>query len=396
MATRSISRSRKAGLPPGTPVHIGARRPETTRIRVMHYDAGRCDEHEFTEVRDCADLRPSGAGVTWVHVTGVHDVALLGRIGGCFGLHPLVLEDISNTDQRPKLEDYGDYAYLVFKVLHDGAETRETATGIDQSTGRTSEASRASVTTRGPRTRVPGVPPITSPIGETQVEQMSIVIGKDFVLSFEEAEPTAFDAVRARMRDNRGGIRAQGADFLAYSLLDAVVDNYFLVLERFGGRIEQLQEELIGRSTRRTEASLHYLRREMVLLRKSVWPLREVIGTLERGGSAQFRRETWLYLRDVYDHVIHMIDTLESFHEMLAYMIDLHLLSATNRLNEVIKVITVIATIFSPPMLIASIYGMNFKHMPELAWPWGYLFAGGLMLVTAGAMFWFFRRKRWV
>ena len=355
MATRSISRSRKAGLPPGTPVHIGARRPETTRIRVMHYDAGRCDEHEFTEVRDCADLRPPGAGVTWVHVTGVHDVALLGRIGGCFGLHPLVLEDISNTDQRPKLEDYGEYAYLVFKVLHDGTE------------GAT-----------------------------TQVEQMSIVIGKDFVLSFEEAEPTAFDAVRERIRDNRAGMRAQGADFLAYSLLDAVVDNYFLVLERFGGRIEQLQEELLGRSTRRTEGSLHNLRREMVLLRKSVWPLREVIGTLERGGSAQFSRETWLYLRDVYDHVIHMIDTLESYHEMLAYMIDLHLLSATNRLNEVIKVITVIATIFSPPMLIASIYGMNFKNMPELHSPWGYLFAGGLMFITAGAMFWFFRRKRWI
>jgi magnesium transporter len=229
-----------------------------------------------------------------------------------------------------------------------------------------------------------------------QSEQMSIAIGRDFVLSFEESEPTAFDTVRARLRDNRADIRAQGADFLAYSLLDAVVDSYFLVLEQFGGRIERLQEELLGRSTRRTETSLQHLRREMVLLRKSVWPLREVIGSLERGGSALFRRETWVYLRDVYDHVIHMIDTLESYHEMLTYMLDLHLLSATNRLNEVIKVITVIATIFSPPMLIASIYGMNFKHMPELTWPWGYAFAGGLMIATAGAMYWFFRHKRWI
>ncbi len=355
MPHATSQRSRKAGLPPGTAVHIGQRRPEATRIRVVTYDAGRYDEREIAGVRDCADLRPAGAGVTWVHVTGVHDVPLLARIGQCFGLHPLVLEDISNTDQRPKLEDYPDYDYLVFKVLHDGTEG-----------------------------------------GTTQAEQMSIVIGKDFVLSFEEAEPTAFDAVRVRIRDNRVGMRAQGADFLAYSLLDAVVDNYFLVLERFGGRIEQLQEEMIGRSTRRTETTLHNLRREMVLLRKSVWPLREVIGTLERDGQSQFRRETWLYLRDVYDHVIHMIDTLESYHEMLTYMLDLHLLSATNRLNEVIKVITVIATIFSPPMLIASIYGMNFKHMPELAWPWGYAFAGGLMVATAGAMFWFFRRRRWI
>jgi magnesium transporter len=348
------SRAGKAGLPPGTPVHIGERRAEAARVHILHYDRDKVQERELTTVERPAELRAPG-GVTWIHVTGVHDVRLLERIGEQFGLHPLVVEDISNTDQRPKLEDYRDYAFLVLKTMQDGATGRETST-----------------------------------------EQLSLVIGPDFVLSFEEAEPTAFEAVRARIRNNRGGIRAQGADYLAYSLLDAVVDNYFLVLEGFGNRVEELQEDLISRPTRRAEGTLHALRREMVLLRKSVWPLREVIGTLERGGSRLFRPETWVYLRDVYDHVIHMIDTLETLHEMLTYMLDLHLLNATNRLNEIIKVLTIIATVFSPPMLIASIYGMNFRFMPELASPWGYPFALGLMVATAVGMLLYFRRKKWI
>jgi len=348
------SRAGKAGLPPGTAVHIGEHRTEVTRVRVLHYEAERIQERELNTVTDCPGLR-TAHGVTWVHVTGVHDTGLIERIGGCFGLHPLVLEDIANTDQRPKLEDYGDYAYVVLKTMQDG---------------------RAG--------------------GETRVEQISLILGADFVLTFEEAEPTAFETVRARLRDNRAGIRARGADYLAYSLLDAVIDNYFLALEEFGNRVEALQQELIGRPSRRSEGALHLLRREMVLLRKSVWPLREVIGTLERGGSSQFRQETWVYLRDIYDHVIHMVDTLETLHEMLTYMLDLYLLNATNRLNEVIKVLTIIATVFSPPMLIASIYGMNFRYMPELSWPWGYGFALGLMAASTAGMLLFFRHKKWL
>lgn len=347
-------RSRKAGLPPGTAVHIGDRKRETMLLRVMHYDTTHVAEHDLTRVDDYGPLRRRG-GVSWLHVVGVHDVQFLDALGRFFDLHPLVLEDIANTDQRPKLEEYSGYVFLVLKTLQNGANERETAAA-----------------------------------------QVSLVLGPDFVLSFEEAEPKIFEAVRARIRDNRGNIRTQGADYLAYSLIDAVVDNYFLVLEHFGERIERLQEGLLGRASRRSEETLHGLRHEMVLLRKSVWPLREVIGSLERGASAQFRRETWVYLRDVYDHVIHMIDTLESFHEILTYMLDLHLLNATNRLNEVIKVLTVIATVMLPPTLIASIYGMNFKFMPELGWWWGYPVALGLMAVTAAAMLGYFRRKRWI
>lgn len=347
------TRSHKVGLPPGTAVHIGEQKAETTRIRVMHYNAANLAERELERVEEGAPVR-AASGVTWVHVTGVHDTELLGRLSRGFGLHPLVIEDISNTDQRPKVEEYNGYAYLVIKLLHSDAVT-----------------------------------------GQSLVEQVSMVLGPDFVLSFEEAEPTVFEAVRQRLRDNRSSIRAQGADFLAYSLLDAVVDNYFVVLERFGERVEQLQEELVGKPGARVQHTLHKLRREMVRLRKGVWPLREVIGTLERGGSPLFRHETLVYLRDVYDHVIHVIDTFESQREILAYTMDLNLLNATNRLNEIIKVLTVFATLSIPPMLIASIYGMNFKFMPELAWPWGYPAALVLMFGLAGAMLVYFRRKKW-
>jgi magnesium transporter len=346
-------RSHKAGLPPGTAVHIGERKTEATRIRALHYDETRVTEQELAQLGDCAGLREA-SGVTWVHVTGVHDVALLERLGACFDLHPLVIEDISNTDQRPKLEDYGAYAYLVLRLLHND---------------------------------MPGK--------ETVAEQVSLVIGRDFVLSFEEGEPTAFEPLRERIRADRGRIRAHGADFLAYSLLDAVVDGYFGVLERFGDRIEQVQDEVMRRAPPRAQETLTGLRREMVLLRKAIWPLRDVIGNITRGGSALFGEGTWLYLRDVHDHVIHAIDTLESFHEMLSYLLDVYLLSATNRLNEIMKVLTLIATVFIPPTFIASVYGMNFRHMPELEWVWAYPAVLGSMLLTGVGMLYYFKKKKW-
>jgi magnesium transporter len=353
----------------------------------MRYTTETLEEREGVSVEELAGVR--GRGVTWVHVTGVHDVEFIARLCDTFGLHPLVREDIANTEQRPKLEDYGEYVYLVVKLLHDGGGAPETK--ADEARERSAKAASVTNTDAGG-----GAKPGTA--AGTTSEQVSLILGPDFVLSFEEAEPSAFEAVRDRIRHARGPLRAQGADYLAYSLLDAVVDNYFVVLERFGERIEALQEELITRSarnSRRAEFTLHGLRREMVLLRRNVWPLREVIGTLERGGSALFRRETWVYLRDVYDHVIHMIDTLESFHEILTYTLDIYLLNATNRLNEIIKVLTVIATLFIPPTLIASIYGMNFRYMPELGWLWGYPLALALMLGAVAGMLVYFQRKKW-
>ena len=347
-------RSRKTGLPPGTAVHIGEKKSERTRIRLLHYDAAQVTERELEGIDEGVSLRP-GTGVTWVHVTGVHDVALLDKIGRGFGLHPLVLEDISNTDQRPKFEDYGDYIYVVLKMLHDGSSSRDIVT-----------------------------------------EQVSIVFGKDFVLSFEEAEPTVFDPVRERIRAGRARVRERGADYLAYSLLDSVVDNYFSLLEQVGERMEELHGALLASPSPRMQQSLHQLRREMVLLRKSVWPLREVLSGLERGQSGLIGKETYIYLRDVYDHTVHVIDTIETFRDMIGGLMDIYLMSLSNRMNEIMKVLTIIATIFMPLTFIAGVYGMNFRHMPELGWEWGYPLVLLLMAVVAGVMLLFFRRKKWI
>lgn len=346
-------RSRKTGLPPGTAVHIGERRVESTQIHVTCHAGTKLEERTVATVDALADAR--GAGVNWVHVTGVHDVGLIDRIGELFGLHPLVREDIANTDQRAKLEDYDDYVYVVVKLIHDGTDAQD-----------------------------------------LRAEQLSIVVGRDFVLSFAEGQSDLIAQFRKRMQHNSEPFRAEAADRLAYSLLDAVVDDYFAVLERFGDRIEALQdEELFSGGAQSAEKQLRDLRREMVLLRRNIWPLREVTGSLAQGGSALFQPETRVYLRDVYDHVIHMIDTLESFHEVLAYTLDIHLLNATNQMNEVIKVLTIIATLAIPPTLIASIYGMNFRDMPLLTWTWGYPFAMGLMAASVAGMLFYFRRKRW-
>jgi magnesium transporter len=334
-------------------VHIGERKRDTARIRLLQYNAQQLEEDELS-VEKWRGLRRTD-GITWIHVTGVHDSALLAEIGKYFGLHPLVLEDILNTDQRPKREDYEDYTYIVIKALQNGGE------------------------------------------GQRLVrEQVSIILGRDFVLSFEENEPSLFEPVRQQLLDKHGHIRERGADYLVYRLIDAIVDEYFGVLERFGEHIETLQDRIIRRPSGRSQQTLHHLRREIMLVRRFVWPLREVIGGLGREGEVLIHEGTRIYLRDVYDHVLHMIETIESFHEMLSYTLDVHLLGTTHRLNEIIKVLTVIATAFMPPTLIASIYGMNFRVMPELGWEWGYPLAIGVMLGTVTGMLVLFRRKHWL
>jgi magnesium transporter len=345
------NRSRKAGLPPGSLVHIGEKKSETIRLSRMDYDEQNVTEPAVASPEACRP--PPGAGVSWISVVGVHDADVLDRIGEIFGLHPLVREDILNTDQRPKLEDYGEYAYVVLKHLVPGAN------------------------------------------GGVGVEQVSLVLGKGFVISFEESDSALFQPVRERIRANRGRIRKEGADYLVYSLLDAVVDNYFIVLEGLGERIEDLQESLILRPTPAGLHSLSQLRREMIELRRSVWPLRDVLGMFERGTSGLVQPGTWIYLRDVYDHTAHVIDTIETYRDMLSGMLDIYLSSVTNRLNEVMKVLTIITTVLMPATLVAGIYGMNFRHLPELEWRWGYPAALGLMLLFAGVMVWYFRKKRW-
>jgi len=348
------SRSSKVGLPPGTPVHIGKRKRESLQVAVLDYDENGYQERAVAGLEQCVAV--TGApGVTWISVAGVHDVEALQHIADCFHLHPLVLEDIANTDQRPKLEDYDDYLFIVAKAF-DGD------TGAD----------------------------------EVNAEQVSIILGRNFVISFEEQESALFRPISERIRSGRGQVRRLGADYLAYSLIDAIVDKYFVVLEALGERIEVLEEELVTNPTAATLRVMHQLKREMILLRKAVWPMREVILTLSRAESPLVKQTTGVYLRDVSDHAIEVIDTMETYRDMVSGMLDIYLSSISNRMNEIMKMLTIIATIFIPLTFLAGVYGMNFKYMPELSSRWGYPTLWGVMLLAAGGMLLYFRKRKWL
>jgi magnesium transporter len=231
---------------------------------------------------------------------------------------------------------------------------------------------------------------------EIESEQMSLILGPNFVFSFQEREGDIFDPIRDRIRNNKGHIRKMGADYLAYSLLDSIVDNYFIILEKLGEKIEFLEEKLVTHPTPETLQTIHHLKKEMIFMRKSVWPLREVVNGLERGESSLIEKSTRIYLRDVYDHSIQVMDTIETFRDMVSGMLDIFLSSVSNRLNSVMKVLTIIATIFMPLTFLAGIYGMNFKHMPELEWRWGYPFLWLIMGGIGVFMLLYFRKKKWL
>jgi magnesium transporter len=346
--------SKKAGLPPGTLVHIGEKKTERVRITLIDYDEAQFSQAELKTVEECFPFKDKPS-VTWINIDGLHDVQVIEKIGQHFNLHPLLLEDILNTEQRPKMEDFGDYIFLVAKMLDYNEQTERVG-----------------------------------------VEQVSLILGPGWVISFQERPGDVFDAVRERIRKAKGRIRKLGADYLAYSLMDAIVDNYFIIMEKFGDRIEDTETELASHPLPQTLQAIRTIKREMVLLRKSVWPLREVISSLGRGDSPLIHESTGIYLRDVYDHTIQIIDTVESFRDMISGMLDIYLSSISNRMNEVMKVLTIFAAIFIPLTFIVGIYGMNFAYMPELKWHWGYFGILIIMASVASVMLVYFKRKRWL
>jgi magnesium transporter len=346
-------RSGKAGLPPGTPVHVGERKVEQLRITLIDYDEDESQERPIP----VAEVRPfkETSTVSWINVDGVHDVEAIAAVGEQFELHPLVVEDIASTGQRPKVEEYDEHLYVVLRML----------TYSDEG-------------------------------GHVEAEQVSIVLAGNVVLTFQERPGDVFDSVRDRIRTAKGRIRRMGPDYLVYSLIDAVVDNYFLVCERLGESVEPLHDELVSEPTPASLQRIHEMKGELLALRKALWPLREVVSSLERSESQFFQRATRLYLRDVYDHTIQVIETIETYRDMIAGMVDLYLSSVSNRMNEVMKVLTIIATIFIPLTFIAGIYGMNFAYMPELGWRAGYPVVLAVMALIAAGMVLYFRRKDWL
>jgi magnesium transporter len=353
MRKSAKKRAQKAGLPSGTLVYTGDKKDGKIKLHVVDFDETGFQELETASVEECIPYQNKPT-VTWVNADGVHNAALLEKLGDCFGLHRLVMEDIMNTDQRPKMEDYGEYLYIVLKAL----------------SGRN---------------------------GEIVAEQISLILGDNFVLSFQESgEGQVFPMIRERLRSNKGRLRKMGADYLAYSLLDALVDDYFAVLEKIGDRIESTETELIGNPTRETVQKIYQLKREMIFFHNAAWPLREAVSSLGKHESPLIRETTAPYLRDVYDHVIHVIDSVDIYREMLSSMLDLYLSSVSNRLNEVMKILTVISLIFMPLTFIAGVYGMNFKNMPELSWRYGYPGSLLLMLAIGLLMLFYFKRKKWL
>ncbi len=347
-------RSVKAGMPPGSLVHIGETHAEAVSIDLIGYDADTFEELRFQTVDDCL-LHLERPGITWVDVEGVHDVEIIRHLGERFSLHPLVLEDIVNTVQRPKIEDYGAYLFIVLRMLKP---------------------------TGG---------------GEFSSEQLSMILGPSYLFTFHEGiQGDVFDTVRERLRNGKGKARGMGADYLAYALIDAVVDSYFSVLEDLGERIVNLEEELTLAPDPTTLHEINNIKKEIIFLRKAVWPLREAVSFLERGDSDLLSSSTRLYFRDVYDHTVQVIDTVETYRDLLSGMLDLYLSSISNRINEIMKFLTVIGTIFMPLTFLVGVYGMNFKHMPELEWHNGYFLLWGLMIGISILMIIYFRRKRWL
>jgi magnesium transporter len=335
-------------------MYIGEERTDPVVVKQISYGA---DTALGPVVVTPAECKPPAQpqGVVWYTVDGVHDAEVLRTVGSNFNLHPLVIEDIANTKQRPKIEDFEDYIFVAMKMITFDEEAKE-----------------------------------------LRAEHISFILGEGFVLTFLEDEGDVFEPVRQRVRSGKGRIRKLGPDYLLYALMDAVVDNYFAVLEDLGEQIDDVEEEVVEAPTSSTLRTVHLLKRELIFLRKSVWPMREVVNALLRDESALVKDDTKIFLRDLYDHTIHVIDTVETLRDIVAGMLEVYLSSVSNKLNQVMKVLTVMSSIFIPLTFVAGVYGMNFQYMPELQWQYGYPAVMCGMLVVAVALLALFYKKEWL
>lgn len=341
------------GLAPGTVVHVGESPDEKPKMTVFDYDVSHFEERAIESADACEAYRKAPT-ISWINIDGVHSPEIISKVGTCFGVHPLVLEDIANTTQRPKFENFDSYLFFVFKMLY-----------LDENS-------------------------------EVMSEQVSLLLGENYVVSFQEKQGDVFEPVRNRIRADKGRVRKAGSDYLAYALLDAVVDYYFVILEKIGEKIEVLEEEIMANGSSQTLLGLHQLKKNLILLRKSVWPLREVIVSLEKSESSLIQKSTRPYLRDVYDHAIQVIDAVETYRDMVTGLMDVYLSSLSNRMNEVMKFLTIFSTIFIPLTFMAGIYGMNFRYMPELEWRGAYFVLLGLMAISAVSMLGYFKKRKWL
>ncbi|MCB9717249.1 MAG: magnesium/cobalt transporter CorA [Myxococcales bacterium] len=352
---RLVRRSvKRPGAAPGTLVHTGLQKVERTRVRTLDYDVERLTESELGDIEECFPLKDSPT-VSWINVDGLHDVELIRELGEHFGWHPLMLEDIVSVGQRSKMEAYDGYLYLVLPMLSWDPEGRHVVE-----------------------------------------EQLSLVLGERYVFTFQERFGDVFEEVRGRLRAGRGRIRSRGADYLAYALMDAVVDHYFTVLEKVGDVTEEIEGEVLDDPKHSTIGRLHSLKRELISVRRAVWPLREVFSRLLRAEDEHLSSETRIFQRDVYDHTVQVVDTVEALRDVVSGTVDLYLSTVGYRTNEVMKVLTIMASIFIPLTFLAGLYGMNFDYLPELHVHWAYPVLLLSMAAIAVSMVVFFKRKGWL
>lgn len=344
----------KVGLSPGSAVHVGEKKAEKIRIRVIEYDEKHLVEKEVDSISECLPFLGTKA-TTWINVDGLHETKLFEDMGKSFDIHPLIIEDILHTNQRPKVEEFDKYIFAVLRMFRFNEETTE-----------------------------------------FQSDQFSLVLRSDCLITFQEAYGKVFEPVRNRIRSGKGRIRKMGTDYLAYALLDTIVDNYFVILEKVSEKIEKLDEEVTNSPSSPTLKEIHKLKSGITYLRKSMWPLRELVGTLMRVESKLIGKDTQIYLKDLYDHTMQVAESLDTFREMVAGLLEVYLSNQSNRMNEIMKVLTIFAAIFIPLTFVAGIYGMNFEFMPELRWHYSYPIVLGIMLIAASIMLIFFKRKRWL
>lgn len=347
-------RIKKHGLPPGTLVQINESIGKKAKISIIEYDPNKIRYKENATIEDCLEF-VSHPSITWINICGNPDTKLIGSLGKKLGFHPLMLEDIMHTGQRTKIDNYKDSLFVVLRTLkycHQAQSIKD--------------------------------------------EQVSFILGPNYVISFLESSPEVFNPILHQLKVINSRIRKRGADFLCYSLIDCIVDLYFLVLEEVDERLDSLEEELITHPSPQTLKKIQQKKREITSLRKSIWPLRELIKKFQRIDSVLVKETTKLYMQDIYDHTIQAIEIIDSFRDISNGLLDMYMSTMSQKMNEIMKVLTIVATIFVPLTFIASVYGMNFKHMPEIDWDGGYYLVLGVMISTALIMIAYFKRKNWI
>jgi magnesium transporter len=346
--------SNKSGLAPGTLIHVGKVHNHLHSIKITNYNPTSLEKRTISSIEELLPYKTTHS-VTWVMIEGLKEVATIDAIGQHFDIHPLVLEDILNTHQRTKFEEYPDYLYFVLKVVSLG----EGAFNVEY-------------------------------------EQISILVLKNFVFTFMEKPDGLFSPILNRLNNEDGYIRNAGSDYMAYMIMDAVVDEYFTLQDAFDEQIELIEDELLAHPTVDTLKTIQKIRRELILLRKTVSPLRELLAAIRRSESALFDERTKRYFADIYDHSIRIIEAVESYRELISGMLDIYLSSVSNKMNETMKFLTVFASIFIPLTFIAGVYGMNFDYMPELKWKWSYPILWGVFIGTTIALLFYFKKKKWL